>query len=177
MLILRPQEATGRTRLLGTKLLTWKPKVCKSVPEMPAPSTARSSSYEAAKDKGPRVSPGSTQTEQVAFGLWTSEDVDLRDNPAAVGMLRRCGGSGAQVPSSSSAPAGGRARHSRSCAANTLARRRPSPGEGNVLQQRTRCSGRVSLFSSPALSITPGEGKARAGCLHPPSSAVTLKFQ
>lgn len=124
--------------------------------------------------------PGSLLAAPRTGCLWT---LDLwrrwtfRDNPVVVWMLRRCGGSGAQVPGSCSAPAGGRARHSWSCTANTLARRRPSPGEDSVLQRRTGSSGRVSLFSSPALSITPGGGKARSRCPHPPGSAVTLKSQ
>lgn len=85
--------------------LTRKPLAYKSVPETPAPSTARSPFYEAAKDKGPGVSSRCTPNRSpLDFGpreTWT-----FGNNPVLVEMLPRCGGSGAQVPSSSSAPAG-----------------------------------------------------------------------
>lgn len=143
--------------------LTSKTLAYKSVAEMPAPSTARSPFYETANDKGPGVSHCSTANRLPLDLLRRRRPSGTIRCPRDVaGVARRCPAPALRPPAEERATPG-------------VAR--PSRGENSVLQQRTRSSGRVSLFSSPALSITPGGGKPRARCLHPPGSAVTLKSQ
>lgn len=120
--MLRRQRPLGRHSCWGPSVIThmespWFAKVSLKCLLRPQQAVA---SKRQQKIKVPGSLPAAPQNKSpLDFG--PPETWLFRNNSQVVGMLQRRGGSGAQVPCSSSAPAGGRARHSWSCTADTPA--------------------------------------------------------